>query len=228
MKAKSSRPWSAPAPASAWCRRRRALPRARTPPGCAVDGWRVALELELRIRRHRRRRYASRVAHARSTRSSTPVLKVRTVPLDLAAVGHDMVASPAWIGDRDHGAVSIGLTRCARRWSGRPAPAGGRRNGVEHPAWQRGRPAGRIVIRNSLLDAITRAGRLAPAGMPPVVQAEHGSSTGQRSNRPSATISRAPPPPSSAGWNTSTTPSRSSRRRASRVTVANGIATWPS
>ncbi|MCY1553338.1 hypothetical protein D9M68_898100 [compost metagenome] len=63
-------------------------------------------------------------------------------------------------------------------------------------------PLPRMVMRKSLLDAITGPGLAAkvPAGAPGQLCMPKTACMGKRSNKPCSIITRAPPPSSSAGW----------------------------
>jgi hypothetical protein len=138
-----------------------------------------------------------------SIRSSTSRVKVRTVPWSSQLSGTTLVASPVWIMVTLITPASIGfLLRLMMVWKACTiwqATGTGSMPLWGSAAWL---PLPRMVILNSLLDAITGPGltQRCPLGIAgPVVHAEHGLH-GKRSNRPSLIISRAPPPPSSAGW----------------------------
>src|SRR5260364_223258 len=85
-------------------------------------------------------------------------------------------------------------------------------------------------ISNSQLAAIT--GPLAtpkvPAGSPGRLCRPKTAFTGNRLNKPSSTIARAPAPSSSAGWKIRWTAPSKSRRRARERAAPSSIAVWPS
>ena len=138
-----------------------------------------------------------------SIRSSTSSVKVRTVPCSSQLSGTTLVASPAWIMVTEITPASIGfLLRLMMVWKACTiwqATGTGSMPLCGSAAWP---PLPRMVILNSLLEAITGPGLTAnlPTCMPGQLCMPNTASIGNCSNRPSLIISRAPPPPSSAGW----------------------------
>ena len=139
----------------------------------------------------------------RSMRSSTSVVKVRTVPCSSQLSGTTFVASPAWIMVTDTTPASIGfLLRLMMVWKACTiwqAIGTGSMPLCGSAPWP---PLPRMVILNSLVDAITGPAETAkrPTWSPGQLCMPNTASIGNFSNRPSFIISRAPPPPSSAGW----------------------------
>ncbi len=114
-----------------------------------------------------------------------------------------LVVSAAWNWVTDRTAVSIGrLLRVMMPCSAETTCAPTNTGSLPLCGNAACAPLPLIVMRNSLLDAISAPTRVpnAPTGTPGQLCRPNTASHGKRSNRPSLIISRAPPPPSSAGW----------------------------
>ena len=138
-----------------------------------------------------------------STRSSTSIEKVRTVPCSVQLSGMMLVASPASSMVTEITAASAGrvlreitVWKACTSWQ---ATGTGSLALCGMAAWP---PLPRSVMRNSLLEAITGPAEAAtsPAGMPGQLCRPNTASIGKRVNRPSSIMAWAPAPPSSAGW----------------------------
>ena len=134
--------------------------------------------------------------------SSTATLKVRTVPWISHTSGTTLVASPVWIIVTDTTAASTGLvlrltTVCSASTSWHATGTGS----MVLCGMAACPPLPRMVILNSLLDAITGPALTAnvPSGNPGQLCNPNTASIGNRSNSPSSIMRFAPPPPSSAG-----------------------------
>ena len=167
----------------------------------------------------------------RSIRSSTSVVKVRTVPSMTQVSGTTLVASPVWIIVTEITPVSMGrLLRLMMVWKACTIWQAAGTGSTPRCGIAACEPLPRSVILNSLLEAKHGPARTAkcPWGRPGQLWKPKMASTGKRSNRPSLIISRAPPPPSSAGWKTSTTLPSKCRCWARWCAAASKVAVCPS
>src|SRR6218665_44044 len=166
-----------------------------------------------------------------SIRSRTSMVKARTVPRSSQLSGTTLVASPACTMVTEITPASTGfLLRLMMVWKVCTiwqAIGTGSMPVCGSAAWP---PLPRMVIRNSLVEAITGPGltEKLPTGMPGQLCMPNTACIGNCSNRPSSIITRAPPPPSSAGWKIRYTVPSNGRCCAKCCAAASSMAVWPS